>query len=284
MRLTAGQLRQFDDQGYCFFPNCFSEDEIALMRTEGDAILASNARKSGARNRRAAHRLRGAQVQRGVPPARASPAPGGSAGAVSASLTSTSSSSTPRPPSRATYGNGTRTTAPGARRRHARAARDEHRGVSRRSASFQRRADAGAAQPQGRHACRRATISTRLPIRSGRSIRTPSRGSAARPSTTASPASWRRPASPAGADVPRQPGHASAPNITPYPRKIFYLTLCAVSNHITKFTRPEFIAHRDFTPIEQVSDDALAEYAARIASRRNDVSVVTPPELESSPA
>ena len=55
--------------------------------------------------------------------------------------------------------------------------------------------------------------------------------------------------------------HASAPNITPYPRKIVYLTLCAVSNHITKFNRPEFIAHRDFTPIRQVSDDALAEYA-----------------------
>jgi ectoine hydroxylase len=55
--------------------------------------------------------------------------------------------------------------------------------------------------------------------------------------------------------------HASAPNITPYPRKIIYLTLCAVSNHITKFTRPEFIAHRDFTPIAAVNDDALAEYA-----------------------
>src|SRR5215207_6091376 len=40
--------------------------------------------------------------------------------------------------------------------------------------------------------------------------------------------------------------HASPPNMTPYPRKIVYLTLCAVSNHITKFTRPEFIAHRDF--------------------------------------
>jgi ectoine hydroxylase len=55
--------------------------------------------------------------------------------------------------------------------------------------------------------------------------------------------------------------HASAPNITPYPRKIVYLTLCAVSNHITKFNRPEFIAHRDFTPIQQVSDDALVEHA-----------------------
>ena len=55
--------------------------------------------------------------------------------------------------------------------------------------------------------------------------------------------------------------HASPPNITPYPRKIVYLTLCAVSNHITKFTRPEWIAHRDFTPIEPVDDDALIEYA-----------------------
>jgi ectoine hydroxylase len=55
--------------------------------------------------------------------------------------------------------------------------------------------------------------------------------------------------------------HASPPNITPYPRKIVYLTLCAVSNHITKFTRPEWIAHRDFTPIVPVADDALLEYA-----------------------
>jgi ectoine hydroxylase len=55
--------------------------------------------------------------------------------------------------------------------------------------------------------------------------------------------------------------HASPPNITPYPRKIVYLTLCAVSNHITKFNRPEWIAHRDFAPIVPVADDALVEYA-----------------------
>jgi ectoine hydroxylase len=55
--------------------------------------------------------------------------------------------------------------------------------------------------------------------------------------------------------------HASPPNITPYPRKIVYLTLCAVSNHITRFTRPEWIAHRDFTPITPVSDDALLQCA-----------------------
>jgi ectoine hydroxylase len=55
--------------------------------------------------------------------------------------------------------------------------------------------------------------------------------------------------------------HASPPNMTPYPRKIVYLTLCAVSNHITQFNRPEWIAHRDFTPIAPVADDALMQYA-----------------------
>jgi ectoine hydroxylase len=55
--------------------------------------------------------------------------------------------------------------------------------------------------------------------------------------------------------------HASPPNITPYPRKIVYLTLCAVSNHITKFTREEWIAHRDFAPLVPVDDDALIAYA-----------------------
>ena len=57
--------------------------------------------------------------------------------------------------------------------------------------------------------------------------------------------------------------HASPPNITPYPRKIVYLTLCAVSNHIRKPTRPEWIAHQDFRPIEPVADSALVDYARR---------------------
>jgi ectoine hydroxylase len=60
--------------------------------------------------------------------------------------------------------------------------------------------------------------------------------------------------------------HASPPNITPYPRKIVYLTLCAVSNHITRFGRPEWIAHRDFTPIQMVDDDALLARARATAA------------------
>ncbi|MBM3567724.1 MAG: proline hydroxylase [Alphaproteobacteria bacterium] len=57
--------------------------------------------------------------------------------------------------------------------------------------------------------------------------------------------------------------HGSAGNITPYPRKIVYLTLNAVSNFIRKPTRAEWIAHRDFRPIEPVADDALLAYARR---------------------
>ena len=56
--------------------------------------------------------------------------------------------------------------------------------------------------------------------------------------------------------------HGSAGNITPYPRRIVYLTLNAVSNHIRTPTRPEFIAHQDFAPIVPVADDALARLAA----------------------
>src|SRR5215471_2625810 len=55
--------------------------------------------------------------------------------------------------------------------------------------------------------------------------------------------------------------HGSAGNITPYPRKIVYLTLNAISNYIRTPTRPDWIAHRDFRPIEPVSDDALLRYA-----------------------
>jgi ectoine hydroxylase len=55
--------------------------------------------------------------------------------------------------------------------------------------------------------------------------------------------------------------HGSAGNITPYPRKIVYLTLNAVSNFIRRPTRPEWIAHTDFRPIVPGEADALTRYA-----------------------
>ena len=42
MKLTADQLKAFDDQGFVFLPNCFSEEEIALLRIEGEAILKAD--------------------------------------------------------------------------------------------------------------------------------------------------------------------------------------------------------------------------------------------------
>ena len=53
--------------------------------------------------------------------------------------------------------------------------------------------------------------------------------------------------------------HASPANISPMDRTIAYLSLCHVDNHIRQFKRPEFIAHRDFTKIEAMSDDCLSE-------------------------
>jgi len=51
--------------------------------------------------------------------------------------------------------------------------------------------------------------------------------------------------------------HASTSNLSPFNRVSVYLSLCAVSNHIRRFKRPEYIAHRDFTPIECLPDDCL---------------------------
>ena len=53
--------------------------------------------------------------------------------------------------------------------------------------------------------------------------------------------------------------HASAPNISPLNRSIVYLSLCHVDNHIRRFKRPEWVAHRDFRPIEPLADSCLSE-------------------------
>ena len=53
--------------------------------------------------------------------------------------------------------------------------------------------------------------------------------------------------------------HASTSNLSPWNRVSVYLSLCAVSNHIRRFKRPEYIAHRDFTPIRCLPDDCLRQ-------------------------
>ena len=51
--------------------------------------------------------------------------------------------------------------------------------------------------------------------------------------------------------------HASGSNLSPFDRVSVYLSLCAVSNHIRRHKRPEYIAHRNFTPIDCLPDDCL---------------------------
>jgi len=51
--------------------------------------------------------------------------------------------------------------------------------------------------------------------------------------------------------------HASTSNLSPWNRVSVYLSLCAVSNHIRRFKRPEYIAHRQFDAIDCLADDCL---------------------------
>jgi len=57
--------------------------------------------------------------------------------------------------------------------------------------------------------------------------------------------------------------HGSSGNMTPYPRRIVYLTLSALSNAITKPTRAEFIAQQDFAPIAKADPRVFEAYAQR---------------------
>ncbi len=66
--------------------------------------------------------------------------------------------------------------------------------------------------------------------------------------------------------------HGSPSNMSPWNRVIVYLSLCAVSNHIREFKRPDYIAHRDFTPIQTLGDDCLL---------RNDVKGLPWPSSQS---
>ena len=51
--------------------------------------------------------------------------------------------------------------------------------------------------------------------------------------------------------------HASPPNISPWDRLIVYLSYNNVKNYIREFKRPEWIAHRNFTPLKVGLEDSL---------------------------
>jgi len=59
--------------------------------------------------------------------------------------------------------------------------------------------------------------------------------------------------------------HGSPGNMSPWDRTIVYISACHVDNHIRRFARPPWIAHRDFTPIDCLPDDCLQNLASPMA-------------------
>jgi ectoine hydroxylase len=74
--------------------------------------------------------------------------------------------------------------------------------------------------------------------------------------------------------------HASTSNLSPWNRVSVYLSLCAVSNHIRRFKRPEYIAHRDFAPIRCLPDDCLLkDYAVPLPWEKGTPDEALKPQL-----
>ncbi len=55
--------------------------------------------------------------------------------------------------------------------------------------------------------------------------------------------------------------HGSTVNITPLRRVILYLNVCSVDNCGTAFRRPEYLAARDFNPIQPAAENCLTALA-----------------------
>ena len=62
--------------------------------------------------------------------------------------------------------------------------------------------------------------------------------------------------------------HASPGNVSPWGRTIIYISACHVDNHIRRFKREEWIAHRDFTPIACEPDDCLLTYGGQVQAAK----------------
>jgi ectoine hydroxylase len=55
--------------------------------------------------------------------------------------------------------------------------------------------------------------------------------------------------------------HGSGPNLSPWGRVIIYVSVNRADNAIRRFKRPEWIAHRDFTPLRALGADCLKDMA-----------------------
>src|SRR5437763_7502868 len=258
MRLTPKQLREFDEQGYLFLPDCFSDEEVAVLRREAEAIYRSDRQevwreKSGApRTAFAAHTYNEGFRLLGAHPRLIEPV-------------------------EQLFGDKLYMHQ---YKVNAKAAFDGD--------IWQWHQDYGTwARDDGMPEPRAMNISVFLdevmPINGPLMFIPGSHRSGVLPAghdeaTTSYPL-WTldhdtitRLVEAAGIVAPTgKPGgvlmfhgnlvHASTANITPYPRKHVYLRLCAVSNYIRQPTRPAWIAHRDLSASEALADDALLPYS-----------------------
>ena len=264
MKLTAEQIREFDQQGYVFFPNCFSEEEIALMRIEGDRILKADREevwreKSGApRTAFAAHTFNEVFRLLAHHPRLVKPLEqvfGEPVYVHQFKLNAKAAFQGDVWQWHQDYGTWARDDGmPEPRAMNIAVFLDEvfpFNGALMLIPGSHREGTLKAGHDTATTSYPLWTLDEDTVTRLCKEAEGPGHAGIVAPTGKAGSVLMFH-----GNLV-----HASAPNITPYPRKIIYLTLCAVSNHITKFTRPDFIAHRDFTPIQAVEDDALSEFA-----------------------
>jgi ectoine hydroxylase len=264
MKLSPEQLRQFDELGYLFLPNCFSEDEIALLRSEGETILRADRQevwreKTGApRTAFAAHTFNEVFRLMAHHPRLVEPLQqyfGEDVYVHQFKLNAKAAFEGDIWQWHQDYGTWARDDGmPEPRAMNIAIFLDEVMPINGPLMLIPR------SHKQGVLSAGHDKLTTSYPLW------TLDKETVTRLCEEAAPDGGVGIVAPTG-----KPGavimfhgnlvHASAPNITPYPRKIVYLTLCAVSNHITKFNRPEWIAHRDFAPIVPVADDALINYA-----------------------
>ena len=264
MKLTAEQLKAFDEQGFVFLPNCFSEEEIATLRTEGEAILNADRQevwreKTGApRTAFAAHTFNEVFRLLVSHPRLVGPLKqyfGEDVYVHQFKLNAKAAFEGDVWQWHQDYGTWARDDGmPEARAMNIAVFLDEVMPINGPLLLIP------GSHKQGVFAAGHDKLTTSYPLW------TLDKETVTRLCNEADAAHGHGIVAPTG-----KPGsvlmfhgnlvHASPPNITPYPRKIVYVTFCACSNHITKFTRAEWIAHRDFTPIAPVDDGALLEYA-----------------------
>jgi ectoine hydroxylase len=264
MQLSPEQLRAFDEQGYLFFPNCFSEDEIALLRAEAESILKLDRQevwreKTGApRTAFAAHTFSEvfgllARHPRLIEPLRQ--LFGEDVYVHQFKLNAKAAFEGDVWQWHQDYGTWQRDDGmPEARAMNIAVFLDEVMPINGPLLLIPK------SHKQGVFQAGHDTLTTSYPLW------TLDKETVTRLTNGAEHGGQPGIVAPTG-----KPGsvlmfhgnlvHASPPNITPYPRKIVYLTLNAVSNYIRNPTRPEYIAHRDFTPIQTVADDALLRLA-----------------------